>query len=413
MDAHGQLDTPSATLSPLPLFLKRGLTAIVTLAFLSFVTSFGLFALLTYRLISWRRKSRKEHNQFVLLLYNLVLADIQQSIAFILNVAWVTRDGIVVGTPQCWAQGWFISTGDLASGIWIWAIGLHTFAAVVFNYRLPYRTFCISIAALWAFVYLCGVIGPVTHHNDYYVRAGAWCWVNDRYAVERLVLHYLWIFCAAFGTMIIYLAIFIILRRRIKNNFFEPLTLLQAKQAAKYMVIYPLVYTICTLPLATSRMAAMTGFHVPLRSLLAAGAMIASNGWLDVLLYTMTRTVPLFAAEPPPSEICGLDTFRTRPDQEFGTTTVIVADGGGERAVRERRSTMWSGHGSMDELVVVRGGGAKAVASPFGVKTETVVQVQSEMRDRGWLRDERSLESMSKEDGASSERRSISPARVT
>ncbi|KAK4997110.1 hypothetical protein LTR66_003428 [Elasticomyces elasticus] len=302
---------------------------------------------------------------------------------------------------------WFISTGDLASGIWIRTIGVHTFAAVVFNYRLPYRAFCISIAALWGFVYLCGVIGPATHHNDYYVRAGAWCWINEKYALERLLLRYLWIFCAAFGTMVIYTAIFVIIRRRIKNKYFEPLHLLQAKQAAKYMVIYPLVYTVCTLPLATSRMAVMTGFHVSLRSLLVAGAMIASNGWLDVLLYTMTRKVPIFGEERP-QEICGLETFRTRPDQEFGTTTVIEAKSVSN--TRSGRQTLWSGHGSMDELVGV---GAERAGLPFGVKTETVVQVKSEpmeLRDYGRLRDERSMESISK-DRTSSERRSLSPAR--
>lgn len=35
------------------------------------------------------------------------------------------------------------------------------------------------------------------------------------------------------------------------------------KRAAKYMVIYPVVYVVCTLPLAGGRMAGMTGIVVP------------------------------------------------------------------------------------------------------------------------------------------------------
>jgi len=76
------------------------------------------------------------------------------------------------------------------------------------------------------------------------------------------------------------------------------------------MVVYPLVYVICTIPLASVRMATMSG-HIPsYRRLCLAGAMITSNGWLDVLLYTCTRRIMIFSDEPP-SETLGVDTFTT------------------------------------------------------------------------------------------------------
>jgi hypothetical protein len=40
------------------------------------------------------------------------------------------------------------------------------------------------------------------------------------------------------------------------------------------MVLYPIVYTICALPLAAGRMAAMTGFTVPYLYYCLAGSAI-------------------------------------------------------------------------------------------------------------------------------------------
>ena len=68
----------------------------------------------------------------------------------------------------------------------------------------------------------------------------------------------------------------------------DPATL---KRASKYMIIFPVVYVCCTLPLAAGRMAAMTGMVIPYWWYCVAGAAITSNGWLDVLLYVMTRRV--------------------------------------------------------------------------------------------------------------------------
>jgi hypothetical protein len=95
----------STTLSPLPAGLRTGLYAVATLGFLSFFASLSLLILLTWRIASWTKKT-KAPNQFVILIYNLVLADFQQSLAFLLNARWLVEDGVMVGTSTCWAQGW-------------------------------------------------------------------------------------------------------------------------------------------------------------------------------------------------------------------------------------------------------------------------------------------------------------------
>jgi hypothetical protein len=74
------------------------------------------------------------------------------------------------------------------------------------------------------------------------------------------------------------------------------------------MVVYPLVYVVCTIPLASARMDAMTGHAPSLERLCLAGAIITSNGWLDVLLYTLTRRIMIFSDAPPPDD-AGIDSF--------------------------------------------------------------------------------------------------------
>lgn len=170
------LSPDSATLSPLPDVLSHGLVAVSTFGLLSFFCSTSLFLYLTWRIISWRKKSgtREPINQFLFLIYNLLLADMQQALAFLLNISALKNNAIEVGSPTCFAQGWFVSTGDLSSSIFIFAIGAHTFLGVVKEYRLPTKVFYSTVAGLWIFNYVLAAIGPIVHGHNFYVRASAW-----------------------------------------------------------------------------------------------------------------------------------------------------------------------------------------------------------------------------------------------
>jgi hypothetical protein len=323
------LNPASTTLSPLPFVLSHGLVAVSTFGLLSFFCSTSLFFYLTYRLVYWRRHSHSKAptNQFLFLIYNLLLADIQQSIAFLLNIGSLRRNALVVGIPECWAQGWFVSTGDLASGVFICAIAIHTFLSVVKEYRLSSAAFYSCIASLWTFVYLMAAIGPLIHRENFYVRAGAWCWVNDDLQNLRLWLHYFWIFVCMFSTILIYTFIIIYLHRR---SHTLPLSSSQRNThhgVTPLMILYPLIYTICTIPLAAGRIASMAGRDISLSYFCVAGSMIACNGWLDVLLYASTRADIVFS-ELPPGEETGLETFVFMgKGHELGTVTTIHGGG--------------------------------------------------------------------------------------
>jgi hypothetical protein len=171
------------TLDPLPPVLRHGLVAVAFCGLLSLVSSVALFTWLTYRLCVFYQKGqlRDGLNQFLLLIYNLVLADIQQAMAFALTSVYLSQDKIDVDSSTCWANGWFVSTGDLASGVFILSIALHTYYAVVLGRQLSNKLFYGGIAGAWIFIYLMAVIG-VGRDPHIYKRAGAW--VSTRRSID-------------------------------------------------------------------------------------------------------------------------------------------------------------------------------------------------------------------------------------
>jgi hypothetical protein len=115
--------------------------------------------------------------------------------------------------------------------------------------------------------------------------------------------------------------------QRIRSGFYTATEAERVKAIARLMVVYPIVYVICTLPLASARMASMSGRPPSLARLCLSGAMITSNGWLDVLLYTLTRRIMVFSDEPPPDNN-GIDTFSAfwaQSGRRFGAATTIEA----------------------------------------------------------------------------------------
>ncbi|KAF2275986.1 integral membrane protein-like protein [Westerdykella ornata] len=322
------MDEVSSTLPQIPPHIHPWLRAVVALGFLSFIASVTLLVLLAYRLIQWRIKSKRS-NQFVILIFNLLWADIQQSLAFLLNVEWLRLDSVVVENPICFAQGWLVSTGDLASGVWCFLIGLHTFASVILDYRLKPRTFFVAIVAMWVFIYGVSVIPVAMFEEESYVRSGVWCWIHHDLKDLRLWTHYVWIFIFEFGNVIVYAIIYTILLQRVRSGAYTPSEAKHAKAISNLMVVYPIVYVVCTLPLASARMAAMSNKPPSLARLCLSGAMITSNGWLDVLLYTLTRRIMIFSDEPPADDN-GIDTFSafwSASGKRFGAACTIEAGG--------------------------------------------------------------------------------------
>ncbi|KLU85244.1 hypothetical protein MAPG_04272 [Magnaporthiopsis poae ATCC 64411] len=468
------VEKTTGTIAPLPTALRRGLIAITVCGTLSFVTTLSLLVYLSYMLVRWyirppprqsatvsamvsesserateksgmpltdvylcpkaggeedgaadregkasslrERLRRDPPNQFLILIYNLVLADLQQAVGFTVSLAWLITDQAESGGQMCWMQGWFVSTGDLGSSLFTCAIAIHTYLAIIRDYRLPSWAFYLSIGLLWGFNYMTAVLGVIINHyradpGGLYVRVMAWCWVNTAYSDLRLGLHYLWIFTSLGLTTSIYIYIFAYLHihqnllekagfRRVpgtetrqkgrrpgavqalqSSSTLTPVTgsdggatkldyarppspstfpqchhrdqegsidhyyyhhqhrLHPAPTAAaaepqgwrhQTFLLYPVIYVLCTAPLAIARARNMGIGDVPLVYFIFAGATITLGGFLDVLLYSWTRRAIVFSAGArPPSQDLGLVTFnfmRTPPGRKLGN--VVYVSGG-------------------------------------------------------------------------------------
>jgi len=190
-----------------------------------------------------------------------------------------------------------------------------------------------------------------------------------------------------FGTVLIYAVIIVTLNFRLRNMRTPPpsvdidsdapfptalnvernaqITQELTNRATRYLILYPCIYVVCTLPLAAGRMAAMTGVNIGNTYFCIAGAMIASNGWLDVLLYGFTRGSIVFGHDRRNIDgaATGLESFlwsygngEVWKDQNWGTVTVVESgarqDGDAENPLQissDSRKPSGLGRRSRDE----------------------------------------------------------------
>ncbi|KIN03160.1 hypothetical protein OIDMADRAFT_160730 [Oidiodendron maius Zn] len=278
---------------PLPGGLRTTLLPVAIMALVSAVSTFGLICFITYRMVFWLKYYGvyPGYNQYLLLIFNLVIADFQQSLAFLITWHWIAQNNILAPTAACFIQGWLVQVGDVSSGIWVLAIALHTWYSVVRRQQLPHRVFCSALVGIWAFVLLLATIGPIVHRKTYFVNTGAWCWINPDYSKYRLGLHYFWILLAQFGSVLIYGSIFYILRRTIQQvpRSSRSGGTAYINRAARYMVMYPVVYVVFSLPLPAGRLAVWNGAKVSLIFYCVGATLMTSCGFIDTILYTFTR----------------------------------------------------------------------------------------------------------------------------
>lgn len=70
------------------------------------------------------------------------------------------------------------------------------------------------------------------------------------------------------------------------------------QRVASYMVIYPIIYTILTVPLAAGRMASLAGNTPSITYFCVAGCLMTLSGLCDTILYTLARKQSVLDSEP-------------------------------------------------------------------------------------------------------------------
>lgn len=157
------------------LFIAMGIIALISL-----FSSLSLLTYLSYRFVYWQLyyKSPLAKNQYVVLIYNLLLVDLQQSIAFLISLYWVSIGSVHSGEVACYLQGWWIQIGDPGSGLFVLSIALHTGAVVLRGRQVTFKTFIWCVVGLWAFILILGFIPVGLYGKDVFMVSEA-NWVSD------------------------------------------------------------------------------------------------------------------------------------------------------------------------------------------------------------------------------------------
>ena len=247
----------------------------------------------------------------------------------------------------------------------------------------------------------------------------------------RLLTHYLFIFMSIGIVSILYTLIFFTLRRRqdqdglhrsqsrsrlndqsqakagpdfrTRNSQITRASITPSTDNGHHpaFLIYPVIYVVCTAPLALGRIATMAGATVPLGYFCAAGALITSNGWLDVLLWSLTRRVLLFESDIDAEDV-GIGTFafmRTPPGRKFGNMVWVQGasrgleegQGEGQSADEAKDGFDWWGWRRARRSGMRTPGGHSRMASSLGVQGRSHKRIgsrsisQESLRDRGEL----------------------------
>ncbi|KLJ05741.1 hypothetical protein EMPG_10831 [Blastomyces silverae] len=281
-------------ISPLPAENRTGMIAFFVCSLLSVLATGSLVVWLAYRLIFWRRYYTRYpgRNQLIILVFNLLIADLHQASANMVSPHWLLRDEISIHSRACFAQGLLINFGDVASGMFVLAIAIHTFTNVVWRKTLSHAVFVGCVVGLWIFCLLVTALAPALHGRRVFAPTGAWCWIDREYGDERLYLHYFWIFVTEIGIIIIYPTLFFIVRHRLKwskefrgNGSRRP----KFNKVLKIMIIYPIAYIVISLPIAAGRMSMMNGHNPGMPYFYVTGSLLMCSGWVDSILYFLTR----------------------------------------------------------------------------------------------------------------------------
>jgi hypothetical protein len=150
------------------------------------------------------------------------------------------------------------------------------------------------------------------------------------------------------------------------------------------MLVYPLAYTFLTLPLAAFRMSSLSGKKPSDKFLLFAGVCMTSCGWVDVILYLVTRRTIVYQQRSGNHSFAGgtggIGGIQMNASHPYGNSTTVgcvgPACGINRSEIREATSTASSQEGFVKLEQVVQVTIERATAS----EQATAEAAQKQMR---------------------------------
>ena len=197
---------PPGSLLVFPPGVRHGLIALSIVASLSLLLGGGLLCYLTYRSIILRRSPGKVHrNQYIILIYNLLVADTLQAIGFLISINWLQMNAIIAPTVACFAQGFLIQLGDVSSAVFVLLIAIFTFSTIVKEVKVPYTIFLGIITAGWTLAIFLSVLGPAIHGRETFMAAGAWVSLRFFFSFRSFFFCFFHVWCMFYVLFLFFL----------------------------------------------------------------------------------------------------------------------------------------------------------------------------------------------------------------
>ncbi|KZV87177.1 hypothetical protein EXIGLDRAFT_207785 [Exidia glandulosa HHB12029] len=193
---------------------------------------------------------------------SLLFSSLLSAIGASLNIEWVRVKGIETNT-MCSAQATMLQAGSLGTAFFILYISAHALNAVILRKPVARWVLILSLVALWALVLFLDLAGPLFVPKDplhpFYGPAGSWCWITRPYLKSQQSLQGIPMVIVSGASMIMFAIVFL----KARGGDIRGIMGKDAKNAAsnmhkekgtmlvgKYLVWYPVVYILFSLPLA-------------------------------------------------------------------------------------------------------------------------------------------------------------------
>jgi hypothetical protein len=113
----------------------------------------------------------KPPNPLLIMIYNLLLADITLSACYMGSYRWLGIDAILVPSWTCKFQGWTVSFSLETTSAFLCAMSIYTYLSIVKGYKPGTRIILVTIFTIWIAAIVLSCLGPLLNDSDeFYAR---------------------------------------------------------------------------------------------------------------------------------------------------------------------------------------------------------------------------------------------------
>ncbi|CEL60350.1 hypothetical protein RSOLAG1IB_09568 [Rhizoctonia solani AG-1 IB] len=282
--------------------IKDEVVGISLIASVGFISALSVTALLSYVAINYVKilrapgeGSRKLiRTNIDALILNLLVAELIMALGAIMNIHWASKGEVSCG-QACDAQGALQYIGETSVALFTIAITLLTFISVVRGWAIKARVWVWGsiMAAAWAYVALWAGIGGTW--GGFYAPGAPWCWISAEYAEYWTSAQSVWLWIAGFGSILLYIPLFLLVRGNIKWDPVVGWASLKWRWKGEYgedsnrLLWYPLGY-ITLVPVAILNWISYGGVYTSRTVRFTIVAIFNLSGVVSVGLILLART---------------------------------------------------------------------------------------------------------------------------